>query len=315
MSVNLAQVWLGGDVFGWSADAHEALQVMDAAHEGGILAIDTSDVYPAWAHEGRMGVSEEIIGRWVSSRGVRAQVTIGTKVGYYAMPIVGGIGSNVIHSQIDKSLRRLQTDYVDIYYAHRDDGGDLHDTLTAFSELIKSGKIRSYGLSNFSAARIREAVEICNREGLPRPAAIQTRYSLLSRDFEFDIRNAVSAGELAVIGYSVLAHGFLTGKYQAGVEASTGRGDNSGAHYLNDLQACAVLEVVREVAAAHAVSPAAAAIAWVRQQPTVAAAMSSARKVEQLAPMIESRTVELTAEEVGRLEQVSRKSPPRVRFW
>ena len=251
-----------------------------------------------------MGISESIIGRWLISRGCRDEVVIGSKVGYYALPYIGGIRPSVIAGQIDKSLRRLQTDHIDLYYAHRDDDGDLTDTLAAFDELIQKGKIRAYGLSNFSAARIREAVEICNREGLPRPAAVQANYSLVERAFESDARHAIDAAQVPLIAYRVLAQGFLTGKYRDQRTVDSVRASYAQS-YLNDPRGPALLAALDEIAEPRGVAVASVAIAWVRQQPFVGATMTSARTVEQLAPMTESLQVELSVDELERLRQTS----------
>ena len=306
MPLEFPPICLGGDPFGWTADAQESRAVLDAAYDAGIRFLDTSDVYAAWANEGVGGQSETIIGDWMAGRGVRDEILLASKVGWLNIPFIGMIRSDTILRQIDKSLRRLRTDHLDLYYAHRDDGGDLADTIGAFNELIDVGKIRAYGLSNITGARVREALAICEREGLRKPVALQPMYSLMERGYELELREVAQEAGLAVNAYSALASGFLTGKYRPGneqVESDRGRFARA---YLDDPRGLPVLELLDAAAQAHGVPQASVAIAWLRAQPTVAAPISSARAVHHVEPLAQSVGLELTAAELDALEAASR---------
>jgi aryl-alcohol dehydrogenase-like predicted oxidoreductase len=306
--VDFPRLCLGGDVFGWTADEREAFAVLDAARDAGIAFLDTANVYCAWAHDGVGGQSETIIGRWLSARHARDDVLLASKVGWLNLPFVGGIRAETLLDQIDRSLARLQTDHLDLYYAHRDDDGELVETLAAFNDLIGIGKICAYGLSNFSADRLREALQICAAEGLARPTALQPLYSLMERGFEDEVRDVAASAGLAVMPYSALASGFLTGKYRSdGDDVSSPRAAVARA-YLEDPRGPAVLAALDAAAATHGVPVAAVALAWLRAQPTVVAPISSARAVEQIASLAASLDLELTGAELDALDLASQPS-------
>ena len=310
MPIEFPAICLGGDVFGWTADAEESFAVLDAARAAGIAFLDTSDVYSAWANDGVGGQSETIIGDWMASRGARGETLLASKVGWLNIPFVGGIRPDAIHGQIDKSLRRLRTDHLDLYYAHRDDGGDLADTLGAFNELIDAGKIRAYGLSNITGARVREALAICARDGLRKPAALQPQYSLMERGFERDARDVALEGGLAVNPYSALASGFLTGKYRPERQQVDSQRAGFARGYLDDPRGLPVLAALDAAAEAHDVPVGSVALAWLRAQPAVAAPIASARAASHVGPLAASIGLELTQAELDALEAASR--PPTV---
>jgi aryl-alcohol dehydrogenase-like predicted oxidoreductase len=303
MSIELPSLSLGGNVFGWTADEAESFAVLDAAREGGIHFIDSADVYAAWANGGAGGQSETILGRWIKDRGSRDETIIATKGG--KLPALDGIRADTLTKALDGSLDRLQVDTIDLYYLHADDGGDLTETLKALDGFVKAGKIRAIGLSNFEPARVREAAEIAAREGFAKPSVLQPKYSLVERDFEDEEQGAAADTGLAVVPYYALAAGFLTGKYRPGQTDSGSPRAGQAAAYLEQPSGPAVLAALDAAADAHGVPVASVALAWLRAQPTVVAPLASARTVEQVAPLVASLGLELSAEELAALTAAS----------
>jgi len=248
------------------------------------------------------GESETIIGRWLAKRGRRDEVTIATKVGMWDRR--PGLGADNIRAAAEDSLRRLGSDYIDLYYAHRDDESrPLEETLGAFDALVRGGKVRYIGASNYSAPRLRQALQTSQREGLARYVALQTQYNLMERDYESQLAGVAAEHKLAVLPYFALAMGFLTGKYRAGARADSVRAQRASA-YL-DARGERVLGVLEQVAEAHQVSMAAVALAWLRAQPTVSVPIASARTTEQLAGLVQAATLELSQEQVSALTEAS----------
>jgi aryl-alcohol dehydrogenase-like predicted oxidoreductase len=281
---------LGGNVFGWTADEAASFAVLDAYHAGGGNFIDTADTYSG-------GRSETTIGRWMSTRDVRDQIVIATKVGSWtAHP---GLSADNIHAAVKESLARLQVDQIQLYYAHRDDPTTpLAETLRAFDELTRSGAVRAFGLSNYSAGRLAEALATCDDHGFARPVALQPQYSLVERDdYEGPLGRLCGREGLACLPYFALARGFLTGKYRPGVRVDSARAAGAEA-YLADPRAEHLLKTLDEIAAAHQSSVAAVAIAWLRVQPTVVAPIASARTAEQLADILPGASLELSDTEL-----------------
>ncbi|MGD0196811.1 MAG: aldo/keto reductase [Solirubrobacteraceae bacterium] len=289
---------LGGNVFGWTADQPTSFAVLDAYLAAGGDFIDTADTYSAWLPGNSGGESESIIGEWAGRRGVRDRVVIATKVAKWsARP---GLSPANIAAAIDDSLARLQTDYVDLYYAHAEDPDTpLEYSLAAFDELVKVGKVRAVGLSNFSIEAITAALEICERDGLTRPVAVQPEYSLVARE-QADVLALSEREGLACMPYYALASGFLTGKYRPGRSVQSQRSGRASA-YLEDPRAERLLAALDEIASAHQTGVAAVAIAWLREQPSVAAPIASARTTEQLAEILPGARLELTDSELERL--------------
>ena len=294
---------LGGNVFGWTADEKTSFAVLDAYAAAGGNFVDTADVYSAWVPGNSGGESETIIGRWLSTRGNRGEMIVATKVGMH--PKFSGLSPNTIRTALEESLRRLQTDYIDLYYAHQDDENTpLEETLRAFGELVEEGKVRYVAASNYSAARLQEALSASDRAGFVRYVALQHHYNLLERDrYEGELANVVAREGLASIPYFALASGFLTGKYRPGAKVSSQRAEKAGG-YLND-RGIKVLAFLDEVAAAHDVSVASVALAWLAAQPTVVAPAASARTPEQLRDLLPVADLRLTKSEVSRLSEVS----------
>ncbi|MDT7804908.1 MAG: hypothetical protein QOI78_8341 [Actinomycetota bacterium] len=286
---------LGGNVFGWTADEPQSFAVLDAYTAAGGNFVDTSDLY------GGGGRSEEILGNWLTARGNRDDVVVATKVGMWdGRP---GLSAKNIQAAAEDSLRRLQTDHIDLYYAHRDDPDTpLEETLTAFDALVRAGKVRHLGASNYSAGRLADALSTSDKNNLARFAVLQPHYNLVERDYERDLAPLVAREGLATLPYFALAKGFLTGKYRSKDETVDSPRAARASSYL-DANGERVLAVLDEVAQAHGVSVATVALAWLRVQPTVAAPIASARTPEQLTDLIASVTLELTGAEVTALSE------------
>jgi aryl-alcohol dehydrogenase-like predicted oxidoreductase len=291
---------LGGNVFGWTIDDERAFAVLDAYFRAGGNFIDTSDSYGRRG-AGGAGESERIIGRWVAARGNRDELVIATKVGM--SPELPGLSRETIRRGIEGSLGRLGVDRVDLYYAHRDDPDTpLQETLGAFAELIGEGKIRHAAASNYSAARLEQALRLGARDGMASYVALQPHYNLMERAaYEAELAGVCARHGLACIPYFGLARGFLTGKYRRdGEQVDSTRAAGVREAYFNE-RGFAVLDALDEVAAAHHASLAAAALAWLLAQPTVLAPIASATSPEQLAQLLECAELELTPAELGRL--------------
>ena len=283
--LNVSRLCLGGNVFGWSADEPQSFGVLNAYTELGGNFIDTADVYSEWGEGHVGGESETVLGNWMRERKNRDDVIIATKAAMLSTR--KGLSRANIIAACDDSLRRLKTDYIDLYYAHQDDQTvELAETLGAFTELQQAGKIRYAAASNYTGARLREAAEISRSLGLTEYVAVQNHYNLLERDeYENDAAPAVRELGISGIPFFGLARGFLSGKYQPGVEIDSVRASGV-TKYLN-AEGWAVIERLQRIADHHStdgkkVHVSAIAIAWVRQQPTIAAPIASARTVEQL---------------------------------
>jgi aryl-alcohol dehydrogenase (NADP+) len=295
---------LGGNVFSWTADESESFAVLDAYAAAGGNFIDTADVYSAWAPGNSGGDSETIIGRWLEARGLRDRFVVATKVGQ--LERVQGLSAATVQRAAEASLQRLRTDRIDLYYAHIDDESvPLEETLGAFDALVHEGKVRHVAASNYEAPRLAEALEVARREGFAPYVALQSHYNLVERRrYEGELRDLVAREGLSAVPYYGLASGFLTGKYRPGSDdggsprASRARGylDRGGAELIDTLD---------EVASAHDTSVAAVALAWLAAQDTVAAPIASARSREQLADLLPVAELELTPDELARLDAAS----------
>ncbi len=282
---------LGGNVFGWTADRDTSFAVLDAYTAAGGNFVDTADGYSAWVPGNTGGDSERILGEWFAARGNREEVVLATKVSQH--PDFRGLAPDTIRRAADASLERLRTDHIDLYYAHYDDETvPLEETLGALSGLVDAGKVRHIGISNYSPERIEEWLRITEREGFHRPVALQPHYNLVERSFEERFRPIAEREGLGVVPYFALAAGFLTGKYRDGVTVDSPRAAGAS-KYLDDTGR-AVLAALDEAAAAHDVSLATVALAWLASQPTVVAPIASARTLDQLPDLIASVSLELT---------------------
>jgi aryl-alcohol dehydrogenase-like predicted oxidoreductase len=293
---------LGGNVFGWSADADESFAVLDDYAAAGGNFIDTADSY-MWRKPGNTGgESEQIIGDWMAARGNRDDMIIATKVGNW--PQRPGLSSANIAAAAEDSLRRLRTDHIDLYYAHRDDPNTpLEETLGAFDALVRVGKVRHLAASNYEAPRLAEALAISERDGLARFAAMQPHYNLMERDYEKELATLLAERRISSLPYYALAQGFLTGKYSAETKIDSVRAEGATI-YLTD-RGRRVLAELTEQAGRHQVSHAAVALAWLAAQPTVSTPIASARTREQLAGLLPMAELRLTAEELDRLTAAS----------
>ena len=294
---------LGGNVFGWTADEERSRAVLDRYVEAGGNFIDTADMYSAWApgHEG--GESEAVIGRWMADRGNRDQLVLATKVG--KKPGLEGLAPATIARAVDESLQRLGTDRVDLYYAHADDPETpLDEALAALGEVVTAGKARYLAASNYEAPRLREALRIQQRDDLPRFVALQPHYNLMSRGYEGALRPLVADEGLAVFPYFGLANGFLTGKYRRGGQTPDSARSDQGQKLLADPRGPRMLEALDQVAADHRSSLAAVSLAWLGGKETVTAPIASARTVAQLEELLELAELQLSREEMARLDTV-----------
>ncbi|MGI5528967.1 aldo/keto reductase [Streptomyces syringium] len=296
---------LGGNVFGWTADEAESFAVLDAYAAAGGNFIDTADIYSVWAPGNEGGESETVIGNWFASRGNRADIVLATKVGG-GQPEKRGLSANAIKSGVEESLRRLRTDYIDLYYTHFDDPSvPVEEFITALDALVKEGKVREIAASNITADRLAEALAFSDESGLAKYAAIQPHYNLVSRDtYEGDLAAVAARHGLAAVPYYALASGFLTGKYRPGRTVDSARATGAGRH-LESERGRRVLAALDEVAAAHDAEVATVALAWLNAQPTVASPLASARTVEQLPALLAVADVTLTEAELKRLTEAS----------
>jgi aryl-alcohol dehydrogenase-like predicted oxidoreductase len=291
---------LGTNVFGWSADETESHQVLDAyaAHGGNFL--DTADVYSQWKPGNQGGESETIIGKWLTKRD-RSKIVVATKVSM--LDTRPGLSAKNILAACDDSLRRLQTDYIDIYYSHRDETETpMEETLGAYAELIAAGKVRYIAASQHTGARLQQALDISATNGLPSYIALQDHYNLVHRSpFETEQQSVLANNNLSAIPFFGLARGFLTGKYRAGVKVESVRAEGVS-EYFNDKN-WAIVEVLDNLAKNHGTSVSAIALAWLRSNPQVSTPIASARTVEQLEEIVQ--VVELSDAELASLNSLS----------
>jgi aryl-alcohol dehydrogenase-like predicted oxidoreductase len=291
-------------VFGWTIDEERSFAVLDAYVAAGGNFIDTADVYGRRG-DGGEGESERIIGRWMATRGNREQIVIATKLGMSRE--LHGLSADTIHRGIERSLQRLGVDTVDLYYAHADDPDTpLEETLGAFESLIREGKIRYAAASNYSAPRLSEALRIGEREGMASYVALQAQYNLVERaEYESELAPICERHGLACLPYFSLARGFLTGKYRRdGEPVDSPRAAGVRASYFNE-RGFAVLDALEEVAAAQRTTVAAVALAWLLAQPTVVAPIASATSPEQLAQLLPATELQLSDEQLERLDAAS----------
>ncbi len=304
-SLSVAPLAFGGNVFGWSVDEERSFELLDAFVDAGFNLIDTADVYSAWVPGNRGGESETIIGKWLKRSGKRDKVVIATKVAKWAEH--PGLSPMNINQAVEGSLKRLQTDYIDLYQSHEDDATvPLHETLGAFGKLIEQGKVRVIGASNYGADRFGEALKISAEYHLPRYETLQPEYNLVNRKgYEKELEPLVVAENVGVINYYALASGFLSGKYrtEADFAKSAARG-GSVRKYLNP-HGLGVLAALDKVAAAHGATPAQVALAWLIARPSVTAPIASATSVPQLQELVKGVELQLGKDEIAALDQAS----------
>lgn len=293
--IDVHPLYLGGNTFGWTATKDESFAVLDAYASGGGNFIDTADVYSEWKDGNIGGESETIIGQWIRQRNNREDVVLSTKVA--KLSTRRGLSRTNIHAALDDSLRRLQTDYVDLYYAHEDDQvTPLEETLEAFADVIAAGKVRFIVASQYSAPRLAQALQIAQELNVPGYIGLQTHYNLVVRkEYESGLQAVCVDNGIGCYPFFGIARGFLSGKYQRGVAVQSARAAGVLADYDND-SGWNTVDLVREIAASHGVSMSAVALAWLRRQPGVVAPLASARTPEQLAELMQ--TVSLSDSEL-----------------
>lgn len=306
-SLQVPPLCFGGNVFGWTADEKTSFQLLDALAEAGLNFIDTADVYSVWGPGHQGGESEVIIGKWLKNTGRRAEMIIATKVGMEMSPDRKGLSKQYILRAAEDSLRRLQTDYIDLYQSHTDDTQTpLEETLDAYAQLIREGKVRVIGASNYSAERLRQALDVSEKNGLPRYESLQPEYNLYARSqYETALEPVCVREELGVISYYSLASGFLTGKYRSQSDLNKSpRGERRVKDYLNE-RGFRILAALDGVAREYNSTPARIALAWLMTRPSITAPIASATSLEQLRDLIEATTLRLDESAIARLSEAS----------
>lgn len=304
--IEIAPLIFGGNVFGWTVDEKGSFALLDAFVDAGFNCVDTADVYSKWAAGNKGGESETIIGKWFKASGKRGKVILATKCGMEMAPDKKGLSKAYIVRAVEDSLKRLQTDVIDLYQSHRDDPETpLDETMEAHAGLIKAGKVRAVGASNYSADRLKAALAASAKAGIPRYETLQPNYNLADRkDFEGPLQDLCVAEGISVISYYSLASGFLTGKYRSeGDLAQRARAGGVKKH-LN-ARGFAILGALDTVAAKHEATPAQVALAWVLAQPAIAAPIASATTTAQLAEILKCADVKLSADDVAALSKAS----------
>jgi aryl-alcohol dehydrogenase (NADP+) len=301
--IHITPLMLGGNVFGWTADEATSFAILDAFLDGGGNAIDTADVYSAWArgHEG--GESERVIGNWLKASGKRDKVVIGTKVGMWPKRL--GLKRGNIIEACEDSLTRLGVDAVDLYQLHRDDEATPpEEFMSALGELVKAGKARAVGLSNFKPGRLAEAIKVGAEIGAPRIETLQPEYNLMNREIEGELMPLCVRESVSLIPYYGLASGYLTGKYRGEADkAKSVRGGRMDKYMAG--KGPAVLAALDAVGARHSASPAQVALAWIMAKPAIAAPIASATSVAQLGELMGALKLSLSAEDVAELDRAS----------
>jgi aryl-alcohol dehydrogenase-like predicted oxidoreductase len=301
---------LGGNVFGWTIDTEQSCAILDAFAAGGGTMIDTADIYSAWIPGNKGGESESAIGEWLTRSGRRKDVAIVTKVGMFDGPGGSGLKASRIVAAAEESLKRLRTDVIDLFFAHRDDQDTpLEESLEAFDRLVKAGKVRAIGASNFTADRLAEALRVSDANGWARFTVLQPHYNLVDRDkFEGPLQDLCRAENIGVIPYYALASGYLTGKYRS--EADLGKSPRGGGAtaYMQG-NGPAVLAAMDAVAAETGASLAAIALAWLAAQPAVTAPIASATSLAQLDDLLAGMRLSLTPDQLALLNEASAPVP------
>ena len=304
--LEIAPIVFGGNIFGWTADEPTSFRLLDAFIAAGFNAVDTADVYSKWVPGNKGGESETIIGNWLKRGARRQQVIIATKVASEMGPGKKGLSKRYILAAAEDSLQRLQTDYIDLYQSHVDDPDTpLDETLEAYAQLIKQGKVRAIGASNYGAKRLGEALQISKKKGLPRYESLQPLYNLYDRaDFETDLAPVCLRENIGVIPYFSLASGFLSGKYRSEVDLANSARGSMVKKYLNE-RGLRILAALDQVAIAHSSTATQVAIAWLLAQPGVTAPIASATNLDQLHELLSAADLKLDPASLNKLNQAS----------
>jgi aryl-alcohol dehydrogenase-like predicted oxidoreductase len=304
--LEVAPLAFGGNVFGWTVDARTSFNLLDAFVAAGFNLIDTADVYSHWAPGNKGGESETIIGRWLKQNGHRERVVIATKVGKEMGPTQKGLSRAYILRAVEESLRRLQTDYIDLYQSHADDlDAPLEESLAAYAQLIKEGKVRAIGASNYSAERLSQALEISAHRGYPRYQSLQPLYNLYDRaGYETNLESICLEKNLGVITYFSLASGFLTGKYRSESDLAKRARGEMVKKYLDD-RGFRIIAAVDEVSKRLDSTPARVSLAWLIMRPSITAPIASATTLGQLDDLVEGTRLKLDQSSIELLNQAS----------
>lgn len=306
-SLEIAPLVFGGNVFGWTADEAMSFQLLDRFVDHGFNCIDTADVYTTFVEGNQGGESETIIGKWLAQGGGRREkIVLATKVGMTMGPAKKGLSRQYILQAVEDSLRRLQTDYIDLYQSHRaDESVPIDETLRAYEELIQSGKVRAIGASNYNSSQLKEALNRSRSQGLPRYETLQPHYNLCERaGYEGELEELCVHHKLGVIPYFALASGFLTGKYRTQSDITNKARASLVEKYVND-RGFRILEALDSIAMELGMQPAQIALAWLISRPSVTAPIASARNLEQLDQLMEAANLKLKREHRKRLDEAS----------
>ena len=306
-SLYIAPLAFGGNVFGWTADEKTSFALLDEFVAAGFNFIDSADVYSRWVPGNQGGESETIIGKWLKARGNRDKVIIATKLGIEMAPDKKGLSRGYMMQAVEASLRRLQTDTIDLYQSHRDDPDTpIEETLAAYAALIKQGKVREIGASNYGAARLAEALRISTAQGLPRYQSLQPLYNLVERTgFEGPLEELCLRENVGVIPYYSLASGFLTGKYRASADAEGRARGSRVAKYMTEA-GFRVVDALVDVAKRYNAAPAQIALAWMAARPSITAPIASATSVAQLREIMRAPEIRLDSDAIAQIDRASR---------
>ncbi|MRG47913.1 aldo/keto reductase [Chitinophaga sp. SYP-B3965] len=304
--IQLAPLVFGGNVFGWTADEPTSFQLLDAFTDAGFNGIDTSDNYTAWIPGNTGGDSERVIGKWLKKSGKRDKVVIATKVGGKFSEEKKGLKKAYILQSIEDSLTRLQTDYIDLYQTHYDDlETPIEETLEAYAEIVRSGKVRAIGTSNMTVERLAESIQISQQKGFPLYQSLQPEYNLLEREkYETQYAPFVTEHNIGVIPFFALASGFLTGKYRSEKDLEGSSRTKYVSRYINE-RGFKILNTLDEVAAQYNSKPGTVAIAWVMAQPGITAPIASASNMAQFNDLIAAASLKLDASAMELLNTAS----------
>ena len=305
--IKVNPITFGGNVFGWTIDEQQSFEILDKYVDSGLDFIDTADVYSKWAPGNKGGESETIIGNWLQKSGKRDKVIIATKVGMEMAPDKQGLSKAYITKAVEDSLKRLKTDHIDLYQSHKDDKNTpLEETLSTYTDLIKQGKIRAIGASNYEATRLKEALEVSKKNNLAAYQTLQPEYNLYDREgYEKELEPVCIENGIGVITYYSLASGFLTGKYRSESDLSKSQRGQGIKKYLNE-RGFRILKALDEVAAAYNSTPASVALAWVIARPGITAPIVSATSTKQLDAIIAATKLNLKSSDIELLNNASK---------
>jgi len=305
-NLEIAPLVFGGNVFGWTVDEQGSFKLLDTFLDAGFNCVDTADVYSKWKPGNKGGESETIIGNWFKARGNRTKVILASKCGLEMAPDKKGLSKAYIVRAVEDSLKRLQTDYIDLYQSHRDDlVTPVEETMEAHAQLVKAGKIRVVGASNFDAKRLKASLDASAKAGIPRYETLQPLYSLVERkEFEGPLQDLCVQESISVIPYYSLASGFLTGKYRTEADLA-GRARSAGAGKYLNAKGLSVLKALDDAAVKHNATLAQVALAWLLAQPAIAAPIASATSIDQLTDILKSTSLKLDADSLAALNKAS----------